>query len=180
MCERVRGQEIKDKEVRCENCGWWVRFDLDLRLEGIHITQCPNCQISMYSFVKHEMERRPPFEGMNSMPEVAVALSFASTLPWRSLDKSTKKQITVVGPLVYCKDCDFYYSCVFESTRDHYCRHPNNVRKTRVVSWHGISYSMDREVLEPQRINQHNDCGWYERRVQPTGTVDRIVGWLRG
>lgn len=45
---------MKEKqELHCHSCGLYVRFDLDLSVDGNYVLECPNCGHKHYRCVKN-------------------------------------------------------------------------------------------------------------------------------
>lgn len=42
---------MERQELYCHNCEMYVRFNLDIELNGQHIIECPNCKHKHYRFI---------------------------------------------------------------------------------------------------------------------------------
>ena len=44
---------VERQEIYCHNCGQYVRFDIDMSLNGNHVLNCPNCDHEHCRVVKN-------------------------------------------------------------------------------------------------------------------------------
>jgi len=85
----LKDDSVQGQELYCHACGGYVRFDLDLALDGNHVLECPNCGHEHCRVVKGGVITDARWDRRNG-PTYAVA---ASVVSWYSQSATTANPV---------------------------------------------------------------------------------------
>jgi hypothetical protein len=77
------------QEIHCHNCGMYVRFDIDMSLDGNHVLECPVCGHEHCRVVKNGVVTEDRWDSRNGQRYRLFVVSSSSTSIWSRAITST-------------------------------------------------------------------------------------------
>ena len=62
--------------------------------------------------------------------------------------------------MIFCTECRYLDSCSDSGGGSDSCKHPDNI-----ILHYNWRQQWTGGKRHPKKINKHNDCGWFEKRV---------------